>query len=258
MRPHKNVNADYLERILTAVIDFLMLAGVSDADLEVQFGRHLERKRAEIAGSPLLKNKTSDFDSVTAAVLHRWFRDPKLLDANAQPKSLRLYGTYPSVESLARAEGTTSTARGVVKAMRSADLLERMSTGRYRPKSRVATVSNLHPIIVGHVAKSLTRYLRTVEQNTSSESDRPKLIERFASIPDLSKKDLLAFQEFSQSHGTLFLAGVDDWLESRRLRGSARRKKSGIAAGIHVFAYVDEASPKPRATSSRSRRAKPA
>jgi hypothetical protein len=180
------------------------------------------------------------------------------MDSRAQPKALRLYGAYPSIESLARAENTGGSAREIVKSIRSAGLVERAPGGRYKPKSRVATISTLHPMIVEHVAKSLTRYLRTIEQNTSAPKDKPRLIERFASIPDLSRKDLQAFREFAQTHGTVFLAGVDDWLESRRPRTRAASQGGGISAGIHVFAYVEDDAKRSSGAKKRRRLAKPA
>ena len=83
-------------------------------------------------------------------------------------------------------------------------------------------------------------------------NDKPKLIERFASIPDLSRKDLQAFREFAQAHGTVFLTGVDDWLEARRPRTRAASHRGGVSAGIHVFAYVEDDAK--RSSSSKKRR----
>jgi len=125
----------------------------------------------------------------------------------------------------------------------------------YVPEARVATINTLHPVLVEHASKSLVRFLETVQRNTSSDKNELSLIERFTHIPDLPLEDLRAFQVFSQGHGSSFLAGVDDWLESRRQGGMKRKKQSGLAAGIHVFAYVEKA----KEPTKKSRvRAKPA
>jgi hypothetical protein len=163
---------------------------------------------------------------------------------------MKLYGARGTVEALVRSERPSSPARDIIADMKSLGLLKPVANGRYLPKARVATIGSMHPVLIEHVSKSLIRLLETVNQNTSSKRSVVPLIERFTHIPDLPVSRLNEFRAFSQQHGSAFLASVDDWLESRRVR-NAQRKAQGTAAGVHVYAYIE----KPRRAKS-TRRAK--
>jgi hypothetical protein len=260
MKEGTRQNSKYFEKILGSILEFLLLGGVDHATIQSQVTKYLERKRSSAAASTLQDSTSSvsETDAVAAAVLHKWFRDARLLDSRARPKPLSLYGPAPSIESLVRAEQPQGSAKGVVRTMRALGLVEDVSRGKYIPKSRVATVSSLHPIVIEHVAKSIARYLGTINQNTSAQSSKAKLIERFASVRDLPEKDLQAFCEFSQNHGTAFLSGVDDWLEARRPKSRSAGKSSGLTAGIHVFAYVEKKSAATGSAKQSRRPARPA
>ncbi len=238
--PHAE-SADYFQKVLNSVVDFLLVGGMSAVEIQNVVATRLlaapEKKGAKSKRSAL--PKAVGIDTVSALVLHRWYRDENLLDEQALPIAIRLYGHSPSVEALALAEESDVPARTIALAMKSSGLIKKVSRGLYAPEARVATIATLHPVLVEHASKSLVRFLETVQRNTSSDKEKLSLIERFTHIPDLPLDDLRAFQVFSQGHGSSFLAGVDDWLESRRQSGDGRKKKSGLAAGIHVFAYVE-------------------
>jgi hypothetical protein len=163
---------------------------------------------------------------------------------------MRLLGKYPSVEALIAVEKPESSARKIALSMKSVGLVERNGKGKYVPKSRIATVSAIHPVLVEHVSKSLVRFLDTVRQNTSGNKGIPTLIERFTHIPDMRAIDVKDFRAFAQLHGSAFLASVDDWLEGRRVRRATKgeRPKRGISAGVHVFAYIEDEKSKPKST----------
>ncbi len=260
MKEGTGQDSKYFEAILGSIIDFLLLGGVDAATILSYVTKHLERKAIAAATSTSLGSAEtlSEADAIAAAVLHKWFRDARLLDSRTRPKPLSLYGRAPSIESLVRSERPKGSAKSLVRTMRALGLVEGVSRGKYVPKSRVATVSSLHPIVIEHVAKSVGRYLRTVSQNTSKKSHKTRLIERFAGVRDLPEKDLHAFCEFSQKHGTAFLSGVDDWLETRRQKSRSAVNSPGLAAGIHVFAYVEEKSAATGSAKPSRRPARPA
>lgn len=241
--PRSSLNtALYFQRVLFSIVDFLLLSGVRPDDVR----KIVERRLTLTQRAPRTRTSTTrggrTEDTVSAVVLHRWHREPRLLDKDAQPKPLRLYGRAPSVEALVRAEKPGASARDVVSSMRTLGLLQPAATGRYIPKARVATINTLHPVLIEHVAHSLKRLLETVQSNVSRSSSRRNLIERYTHIPDLRVSQLNAFREFSQQHGSAFLASVDDWLEARRTRNFSGKKDRGVAAGIHVFAYIEKKS----------------
>jgi hypothetical protein len=70
------------------------------------------------------------------------------------------------------------------------------------------------------------------------------LIERYAYVPDLSASEAVAFANFSRRQGMAYLEAVDDWLEQRRAKRLLKRKNvrtsKGVAAGVHLFAYLGD------------------
>ncbi len=239
--PRESVNAAlYVQRVLASIVDFLLISGASPNDVRRIVERRLSLTKPAARTRTGVGRRGVSEDTVSAVVLHRWHREPRLLSEDAQPKPLRLYGRAPSVESLVRAEQPGPTARDVVSSMRSLRLIQRAKNGRYVPRARVATINTLHPVLIEHVAHSLKRLLETVQGNVSRGRPGKNLIERYIHIPDLRKDQLRAFRDFSQQHGSEFLASVDDWLEARRARNSTRSTDKGVAAGIHVFAYVEK------------------
>ena len=232
----------YFKRSLESVVDFLRSNGVPPNEIRQIVEDRLGLPAVVSGPAPSVRKAraSNDIDTVYAEVLHRWHREPKLLDESANPRGIRLFGKSPSVESLVRSEHPDASPRKIAASMRKAGLVLRRGRGQYFPASRIATVSMLSPMIIEHVSKSLARFLDTVLANTSSSRNLPTLIERYTHIPDLPRSELAKFREFSQSHGTSFLAEVDDWLEARRVKRKPNRSKRGLAAGIHVFAYVEQ------------------
>lgn len=231
----------YFRRVLVSILDFLAASGLAaDAIQEMTANWAKSRASNQLRRNIKRAELGADIDTVYASVLHRWHRDVVLLDEDAKPKGLTLYGKSQSVESLVRDERPRVSARRIVASMKNVGLVRKKKNGLFFPASRIATVSKLHPMLVEHVAKSLSRYLDTVRQNISPSRSVPTLIERFTHIPDLPRKELGNFRDFSQRHGSAFLAGVDDWLEPRRARRRGGKSSKGCAAGIHVFAYIED------------------
>jgi hypothetical protein len=77
------------------------------------------------------------------------------------------------------------------------------------------------------------------------------LLERAAMVRDLPAEHLAAFRNYIQEQGTAFLANVDEWLEAhcpaaQRVAEPAaaprsRAARGAVTAGVHVFAFVDDA-----------------
>ena len=249
-------SAAYFTKVLNSLVDFLLVGGMDAAEIQHVVAKRVAGapERARAAATPGAASTGVGMDTVSALVLHRWHREESLLDEQALPIAIRLYGRAPSVEALALAEGSDVPAKTIALAMKSSGLIKQVARGLYVPEARVGKIGTLHPVLVEHASKSLVRFLETIQRNTSSAKKKLTLIERYTHIPDLPVEALTAFQSFSQEHGSSFLAGVDDWLESRRHVGMNREKKSGLAAGIHVFAYVEKS---PQVTKKPKGRAKP-
>jgi hypothetical protein len=177
---------------------------------------------------------------VTAAlVLDAWHRDRRYLNAMGIPKSVALFGPTPSVEALIRAQKLHQPAADVARRLRVAQLVVPAGRNRYKPASDVAVISARDPLVLQHAARALSTLLETVDQNVSGARNLAPLIERFAEVPDLPRKHVVAFQRFTQTQGRTFLRTINDWLEARRARRSSRTGSNGtVRAGIHTYAYV--------------------
>jgi hypothetical protein len=128
--------------------------------------------------------------------------------------------------------------------MRAVGLIRRLPGGKYLPTAESVTIDHLHPLAIEHVAKSVVRLVSTVCRNTDCNRRAMPLIERYAYVPDLSSTEAEAFAEFTRSQGMAYLEAVDDWLERRRARrlpkARQRQEGDGIAAGVHLFAYLGD------------------
>jgi hypothetical protein len=241
----------YLNKVLASVVDFLVAAGADDRQIAEIVERRLAHLR-KTAGSPRPRLRGRGDDTVAAAVLHRWHRESALIDDNAMPRPLSLFGKVESIEALVRSEKPQRSARTIVADMKSLGLLRAAGANKYLPRARVATIDTMHPVLIEHVSKSLMRLLETVHANTNRRANQPPLIERFTHIPDLPIAKLNEFRQFSQEHGSAFLASVDDWLESRRVRNRKSSSGKGAAAGVHVYAYVSQPAKRPSRPSKRA------
>jgi hypothetical protein len=112
-----------------------------------------------------------------------------------------------------------------------------------------------------NLAQAQRRAAGTGRERPSSQAEpRPAdgLLERAAMVRDLPAEHLGAFRHYIQEQGTAFLANVDEWLEAhcpaaaRVAEPSAMRPtrsaRGGVTAGVHVFAFVEEAEREPPRT----------
>jgi hypothetical protein len=128
-----------------------------------------------------------------------------------------------------------------IRVMRAVGLIRRLSDGRYVPTAESVKIDHLHPLAIEHIAKSVVRLVTTVCGNTDPSRKSIPLIERYAYAPDMSKKEAKAFADFTRNQGMAYLEAVDDWLEQRRVKGKAPlSRKTSVAAGVHLFAYMDD------------------
>jgi hypothetical protein len=128
--------------------------------------------------------------------------------------------------------------------MRAVGLIRRLPDGRYVPTAESVKIDHLHPLAIEHIAKSVVRLVTTVCRNTDPTREAIPLVERYAYAPDMSKKEAMAFAEFTRNQGMAYLEAVDDWLEQRRVKrkgfSAGKVRGSGVAAGVHLFAYMDD------------------
>src|SRR4051812_11085283 len=86
----------YSHKVLSSVVDFLCAAGARHEEIrQIVEDRLAHLSKAALSGVNAKTGVRGD-DTVSAAVLHRWHRDRKLLDDSVNPKPMRLFGRAPS------------------------------------------------------------------------------------------------------------------------------------------------------------------
>jgi hypothetical protein len=228
------VKSDYAP-VLTAIFDLMLTGGMQKDELQALSAHSLE---AAAKKSPRDRKIATEGLPVVALVLDAWHRDRRYLNANGEPRAVRLLGPAPSVEALIRVESRNGDAEDLAYRLKALRLVVSAGRGLYTPTSDVALISAHDPLVLQHVAKSLLMLLETISQNLNGRANSEPLIERFAEVPDLPNECIPAFQRFTKVHGWILLRTVNDWLESRRARRTNRAKTQSARAGIHVHAYV--------------------
>jgi hypothetical protein len=230
----KRLARDY-SQVLTVIFAYMLSNGVQAEDLRLVC-RHALR-RAESAAR-FGRNEESGGLAMASLVLDTWHRDRRYLNNRAAPRAVRLLGPAPSVEALIRVQRRKGDAATIARRMKTLRLVVPSGRSLYRPMSDIAILSRHNPLVLQHAARALSALLDTVIQNMGSSRSAP-MIERTAEVPDLPRKHVAAFQQFSQVQGRHFLRTLNDWLESRRRRrpagGSPRRT---VRAGVHLHAYI--------------------
>lgn len=236
---------------LGAVIEFMARIGISEEDIRSSFERGMVRAREAV---PTVERSRSDEKyradgDVSAYLLRLWCRDQRFMDSiKLTPRPLPLLRGKNNLRCLIASLDPRVDAVEVLKAMKAARLIRRVSGGRYLPTDDGAIFSSLHPWAIEHTAKSVIRLVTTVFRNASGTTGEPPLLERYSYVPDLDPANRQAFAEFTRLQGLTYLQAVDDWLEQSRVRNprrALRARANGITAGVHLITYLGEPSKSP-------------
>jgi Family of unknown function (DUF6502) len=240
-----SVSPALMHNLLSSVIHFMSKSGMTETDIQSSCRLSIEamktNPRVPKEGSSTASN--IGYDTVAGAVLRSWHKDAAYIDEYAQPRPLKFTGRCPSFAALVREQDAMCDANAVISDMLSVGLIRKTRSGHYLPTAESATIGQMHPLAVDHVAKSVARMLETVYRNTDSALARTPLIERYAHVPDLDPSDAGDFAAFAQQQGAAYLAAIDDWLETRRVQSRAGKKRSSrdkVAAGVHLVAYLGD------------------
>jgi hypothetical protein len=229
----KQTRREY-ERVLTAVFALIIQCGVNERDVSALAARAL---KLAITKTIVSKSNGGELETL-GLVLDAWHRDRRYLTSSGKPRAVPLLGRAPSVEALIRSEGPKFDPVQLVYRIQSLRLITPCSGNRYRPTSDAALVSTYGPtILLQYVARCLISLLETVEDNLKGSPSAP-LLERSAEVPDLPSECVESFQQFSRLQGALFTRTINDWLETRRVRGGVADSSRTVRAGVHVHAYV--------------------
>jgi hypothetical protein len=232
--PSKRLQSDYTN-VLVSIFDLMLSAGFEARDLE----RLCMSALGRAAANARVGTKDETGGLMTAAlVLDAWHRDHRYLDRNGAPRAIPLLGPAPSVEAMARSQRPKKRPADIAQRLRILKLVVSNRRDLYKPSSDVAVISSKDPLVLQHTVRALSALLATVGRNVNGATGVSPLIERHAEVPDLPRRDVEAFQNFTQIQGRTFIRTINDWLESRRARRSSRDGMiQTVRAGVHTYAY---------------------
>jgi len=230
--------ASFQFRLILAVFSFLHQSGDSKESISKLSTLALGKLRERSTSSSRRILLNSSVVSAIGISFHRWYREGEFVNANGQPRPLKLLGPSPSVEALVRRERPSIPAVAVAREMVRLHLVRRVRSGFCVPTGMHALISRMHPYIAEHLAHSVMRLLSTVQYNAKTNAGGGTLFERYAHVPNLKRSQLQAFREFSNQQGEALIDTTNDWLESHRRLRSNKERKTTIEAGLHVFAYL--------------------
>jgi hypothetical protein len=231
---------------LSSVIEFMVRVGVSEREIRASFESGVARasRLPRVGNGKRGESQYRAEGDVSAYLLRLWNRDERLVDSvSLAPRPLPLLKGKDSLRSLIATLNPTVDPLRVLKAMKAARLIRRKANGRYVPADDGAIFSTLHPWAIEHTARSVIRLVNTVCRNAGASAGEPRLLERYTYVPDLDPANMRAFAEFSRMQGLNYLQSIDDWLEQKRIhmrRRVSRRSPKGVAAGVHLIAFLDE------------------
>ncbi len=241
MKQHAPVPTELMHNLLLSIVAFMTKTGMATADIERAFLACVDEVGRGPKGVAARPDLFIGCDTIAGAVLRAWHREEKYLDNAANPIPLGAKRGAKSLAALIRSQDPDAEADLLIAEMQRTGLIKKAPNGKFLPTTSAATIRQLHPLAVDHVAKTVMRLVETVDRNTHVTSKKMPLIERYAHVPDLDARDAQAFADFTRQQGAACLEAIEDWLESRRVpTAKGRGGRGSVSAGMHVFAYVGE------------------
>jgi hypothetical protein len=230
----KVVQEEYCAGALRAVCELMRSYGISKKSAEKIIRDALERGYSDLISS---NTETRRFTRL-ADVCARWYVEAGFVDSSGQPKPLKWNGRSGNLLTLVRRVVGQQESQDVVRELISRRLLRRTRDDAWLPKSKVIPPSGAERAQSLRSATMIARLLQTVVHNTGLGYKGDVLLEVMAQVPRLPAHDVRRFKKFAKAQGVSFIKTVDDWLESRNVRRSARRLSSTREAGVVAFAFV--------------------
>jgi hypothetical protein len=232
-------------QMLGAVLEFMHRVGMDEPAIRDSVQRSLAGLTSRLSSRDVGRLGSIEIgnENLSAELLRVWHRDGRYIDMDAKPRPLSLTKGRNNLRATIRRLDPTANAAEILREMKLVKLIRRTSNGKYLPTSEAAIVTTMHPLATDHIAKLVIRLVSTVSRNIDSTAKSLPLIERHAYAPDLNIAEREAFAEFTRAQGMAYLESVDNWLEKRRVRRigvGARRKPAGVAASVHLFAYLGD------------------
>jgi hypothetical protein len=219
---------------MTALCELMSSFGISRETAEMQFRVALERGYARGALRPSRQSRPI---TRMADLCRHWYFEKAFVDKTGKPRALTWNGRSGTLLKLAERVNGKKHAKETVADLVSRKLVRRTPDGAWIPRAQVVAPSGLDSAQVLRTATMVERLLRTVAYNSERNYRGDVLLEVLAQVPRLPSRDILSFKKFAKAQGLIFAMSVDDWLESRNLPRSKRKKVPTREAGVVAFAF---------------------
>jgi hypothetical protein len=170
------------------------------------------------------------------SVLRSWHKETKYLTADGLPRPLPIVGRH-GLKSLIKKHYPAEKFDVVFKRLLDTNLIKTHGEEKWVPSGRTARITQLSHETLEHLAEGVARYVETVTQNVTAESQEDVLFERSCKVTRLPLAQFGAFRDYVGQQALAFLTSIDDWLESRNL-SEGNQERPFCTAGVYTFAYV--------------------
>jgi hypothetical protein len=130
-------------------------------------------------------------------------------------------------------------AREVAESLISRKLVRQVEKNTWLPKAKVVAPSGFDHAQTLRTATMMERLLKTISYNSRLKYRGAVLLELMAQVSRLPATEIPQFKKFTKAQGLIFAKTVDDWLESRNIPRSKRKRTSTREAGIVAFAFYE-------------------
>jgi len=171
-------------------------------------------------------------------LLTHWHQNPHYIDDDGNPKSIKIKGRRPSLESLARISMPTLnidyikgelTRLGVISIVDDLAKVNMRAFPAYEDKS----------LAIQHTLAALDGFIRTLRHNLDSEpSNSNQLFHRIAQRNDFDIRKIPELKIRAKRQGQAFLESFDNWLvrqeKAKPTKRTTKRKTTKVSIGVYL------------------------
>jgi len=240
MRSRKTeISGKRAEALLFPIATFLRAGGLSKKAavdrMRAAFDsahKLVRARRIEHIGHPLLY----------ADIVALWAHDMRFVDEAGRPRALAIEGKN-EFSALVRAVDKQATAGDALGVLIRFGNVRKTRTGKYRLVRPLFFTSTDKAMAFEPMAYFLSDASSTLGRilKRTSRSRGPELFWRKVETAGLSSANAHRFVEFVRERGQEFLEELDDWLESRAVRGKTKSRRGLRRVGIGMFSIDSSA-----------------
>jgi hypothetical protein len=224
----------YIEQAVVQLLSLKLRAGTTRAQLRQFVAKCLEQASRSTTTIP--NQRGLDIHRL-GSVLRSWHKEAKYLTPDGLPRPLKADGRL-GLKTLVRRFYHDVDYETVFERLVETRLICRADRDTWIPTGRTARIPQLSHETLEHLSEGVVRYVETVTGNVTAGQEEDVLFERSCKVTKLPTNEFGAFRDYVSQQALAFLTAVDDWLESRNVRGKSGGK-SVSTAGVYTFAYME-------------------